>query len=386
MRALLVATAVLLGACSAAESAPAHQAWVEVKGVGHVVVAAAPEGHGLWLLGGGVIGSDGVNRVAIWSAVAPAGPWRRNTQEPVPGRDGPNETIQGFGTRPGTGPLTAVGSRPSPTEGYPRPSTWTAPSGPPGPPVPPVWREVLAAREVYGGPNVVAIAGMGAGPHGYFIAGTWLAPNGHVVAAVWRSPGGVKWTRNDTDPAFDAGAGTQSYAFAVADGPTGVLLGGTTATPVRGDPTREIPTLWRSADGVRWRRLPALPPGGRGAVHAVRALANGWVAAGQVAEHPEVWLVGADLHTSGAVLPGAAGAVVDDLAVTPGAVLAAGVSAAGTIVVWRATRNGDRLSGWRLVTPPAAGTGWSGASLAAAGNQLVLVASNDATSRVWRAA
>src|SRR5262249_8927714 len=161
-------------------------------------------------------------------------------QVPVAGRDGPNETIQGFGTRPATGPLTAVGSRPSPTEGYPRPSTWTASSGGPGRPA---WRGGRAARGVERRPKVVGVPRMGAGPHGYFVAGTWLAPDGHVVAAVWRSPDGVQWTRNDTDPAFDAGAGTQSYAFSVADGPGGVLLGGATATPRPGDPTREIPTL-----------------------------------------------------------------------------------------------------------------------------------------------
>jgi hypothetical protein len=383
MRVLLVVTAVLLGACRAAAPAPASQAWTEVKGLGHVVVAAPPDGPGPWLLGGSVRGPDGVNRVAIWSAAGPAGQWRRDAVAPVAGRDGPNETIQGFGSPPGAGPLAAVGSRPSPTEGYPRPSTWVTASGRPGLPA---WREVLASRELFGGPSVVAIAGMGAGPHGYFIAGTWLAPDNHVVAAVWHSAAGVEWTRDDTAPAFDAGPGTQSYAFDVADSPAGVLLGGTTAQPAPGAPARETATLWFSADGLRWARLPALPGAGRAVVHAVRDLGTGWVAAGQAGGQPEVWLVEAGLPVSGQALTGAPGATIDDLAVTPGAVLAAGVTAAGEVMLWRATRHAGQVGGWRRVSPPPAGPAWSGASLAAAGNQVVLVAFNDATSRVWRSA
>jgi hypothetical protein len=352
--------------------------------VGHVVAAASPAGQGGWLLGGGVIGPDGVNRVAIWSAAAPAGPWRRNALSPVAGRDGPNETIQGFGTRPGPGPLTAVGSRPSPTEGYPRPSTWLAPAGGTGPST---WQEILAARELFGGPNVVAIAGMGAGPHGYFVAGTWLAPDNHVVVSVWRSPTGAGWRRDDTEPSFDAGPGTQSYALTVADGPSGVLLGGTTATPAPGDPTRQLPTLWHSADGAHWTRLPPLRiPGlpGRGAVRAVRVLGAGWLAAGQAGSRPEAWTVDAQLRSSGRALPGPAGTTVTDLAVTPSSMLATGVTPAGTVLVWRAARQGEHLGAWRAVSPPPAGPGWSGASLAAAGDQVVLVVFNDTTSGVWR--
>jgi hypothetical protein len=243
---------------------------------------------------------------------------------------------------------------------------------------------VLAARELFGGPSVVAIAGMGAGPHGYFVAGTWLAPDNHVVASVWRSATGARFSRDDTEPAFDAGPGTQSYALAVADGPQGVLLGGTTATPAPGDPTRQVPTLWYSQDGTHWTRLAPLP--GRGVVHAARALDHAWVVAGEADSRPEVWAVDALLRSSGRGLPGPEGATVTDLAVTTDAVIAAGVTPAGTVLVWRAARHGDQLGAWRRVGSPPAGPGWSGASLAAAGNQVVLVVFNDTTSRVWRAA
>jgi hypothetical protein len=381
MRALLVATVLLLVACSAQSSAPVRHTWIEVHGLGHVVVAAPPAGPAPWLLGGGVIGPDGVNQVAIWSAAGPAGPWLRNSLAAVPGRDGPNETIQGFGTRAAPGPLAAVGSRPSPTEGYPRPSTWAAPAGSIGPPA---WQEALAARELFGGPNVVAVGGMGAGPHGYFVAGTWIAPDNHVVAAVWRSSAGVRWTRDDTDPAFDAGAGTESYAVSVADGASGILVGGTTARPAPGDPTRQLPTLWHSADGTGWTRLAALP--GSGGVRAVRALGIGWIAGGQAGTRPESWTVDANLRPSAEALPAPSGATVADLAVTPGAVLAAGLMPAGTLLLWRASRHGDKLGTWQTVTPPPTGTGWSGVSLAAAGNQVVLVVFNATRTRVWRSA
>jgi hypothetical protein len=380
---VLAATALVLAACSASSSGSARPAWTEVKGLGHVVAVAAPSGQAPWLLGGGVIGPDGVNHVAIWSALGPAGPWVSDKMTPVAGRDGPNETIQGFGTGAGTGPPAAVGSRPSPSEGYPRPSTWVVAPGPPGAPS---WQEVLASRELFGGPNVVSIGAMGAGPHGYFIAGTWLAPDNHVVAAVWHSGEGLQWVRHDTDPAFDAGPATQSYAFTVADGPSGILLGGTTATPTPADPTREVGTLWHSTDGDRWARLAGWGDGGRSVVRAVQALGTGWVAAGQVRSQPATWVVDAGLHTSRQPLPGASGTTVDDLTVTTGAVLAAGLKPDGAIVIWEAPRRGDQLGGWRPVVPPPAGPGWSGARLAAAGKQLVVVAFNATGSEVWQAA
>jgi hypothetical protein len=378
---LLAVVAVLMAACQAPVPGPIPQTWIEVKGLGHVISAAPPGARSGWLLGGGVIGPDGVNQVAIWSAAQPSGPWRRDAMAPVPGRDGPNETIQGFAIPAGSGLLAAVGSRPSPTEGYPRPSTWTASAGPGSP----AWREALAARELFGGPNVVAIGGAGAGPHGYFIAGTWIGLDNHVVAAVWRSGAGLRWDRDDTEAAFDAGPASQSYALAVGDGPSGVLLGGTTAQPEPGDPTREIPTLWHSPDGAGWARLPTPPSGGRGVIRAVRALGTGWVAAGQAGSRPEAWTLTSGLHPSARTLPGAAAATVDDLAVTPTSVWAVGLTPAGSVLLWRAAHHGVQVRGWTAVNPPPAGVGWSGASLAAAGGELIVVASNSTRSEVWRA-
>jgi hypothetical protein len=387
MRARLAAIAIallsgLLGACSAS-AGPRSAAWSEVKGLGHVVVVTAPGAGGPWLLGGGLAAGNGVIHVSIWSAPAPSGPWRQDALSSIPGRDGPNETILGFARPAGLGPMTAFGSRPSPTEGYPRPSTWFASSGGAAAPS---WQEVLADRELFGGPNVVAVGEMSSGPHGYFVTGTWIGPDVHVVAAVWRSPDGVHWTRDDTDPAFDAGPGTESYAYDVADGASGLLLGGTTATPTRQDPTKEVGTLWHSTDGTRWTRLPPLPgTGSRLTVRAVRPLGAGWVAGGSAGARPEVWVVDDRLGVRARALPAAGGAAVYGLAVTPGSVLAAGVTPAGAGLVWAASRHGDRLGDWRLVSPPPAGGGWSGASLAVGAGQVVLVMFDDDGSEVWRA-
>jgi hypothetical protein len=279
--------------------------------------------------------------------------------------------------------MTAFGSRLSPTEGYPRPSTWFASSGRAAAPS---WQEVLADRELFGGPNVVAVGGMSSGPHGYFITGTWIGPDVHVVAAVWRSADGLHWTRDDTDPAFDAGPGTQSYGYDVADGASGLLLGGTTATPSRQDPTREVGTLWHSTDGDRWTRLPPVPgKGSRVTVRAVRPLGPGWVAAGGAGAQPEIWLVDAHLRVKTQALPAAGGATVYDLAVTPESVLAAGITPSGAAMVWAASRHYQQLGRWRLVNAPPAGAGWSGASLAAAAGQLVVVIFDDHSSELWRA-
>jgi hypothetical protein len=122
MRARLAATAVLLagllGACSAS-TGPRSAVWNQVKGPGHVVVVAAGGPGAPWLLGGGTGAGNGINQVAIWSAAAPAGPWRADAVSPVPGRDGPNETILACAHQSGAGPITASGSWLSPTEGYP---------------------------------------------------------------------------------------------------------------------------------------------------------------------------------------------------------------------------------------------------------------------------
>jgi hypothetical protein len=190
-RVSIAAIVFLLAACGSSSPSPRPQTWTEVRALGHVVAVAPPDAGRGWLLGGGVLGPGGVNQVAMWSAASPAGPWGRDPVDPVPGRDGPNETILGFAGNGVARQVVAFGSRPSPTEGHPRPSTWTAAPGAAAP----YWQEALAGRELFGGPNVVAVGRPGARPHGYFIAGTWIGPADQVVVVldnpdtsqVWRA-------------------------------------------------------------------------------------------------------------------------------------------------------------------------------------------------------
>jgi hypothetical protein len=120
-------------------------------------------------------------------------------------------------------------------------------------------------------------------------------------------------------------------------------------------------------------------------IRAVRALGTGWVAGGEVASQPEAWTLTSGLRPSARTLPGAPGATVDDLAVTPASVWAVGVTPAGSVVVWRAARQGDRVRSWTEIRPPPVGGGWSAASLAAAGSQVIVVASSPTRSQVWQA-
>ncbi len=387
-RVAIVAIVLLLAACGSSTPGLRPQIWTEVPGLGHVVAAAPPDAGRAWLLGGGVLGPGGINQVAMWSAASPAGPWRRDPVAPVPGRDGPNETILGFAGNGSARPEVAFGSRPSPTEGYPRPSTWTASPGA----VPPYWREALAPRELFGGPNVVAVGRPAGGPHGYFIAGTWIGPANQVVAAVWASPDGTTWTRDDAEAAFADGPGTESYGFDVADGPSGVLMVGTTATPVPGDPERRSGGLWYAGAGASWVRLPGLTGSGQTVVNAVQTLGTGWLGGGQQGAHPTVWTIDASRRVAGAALPasggtasgGTASAAVDDIAVTPTSVLAVGVTAAGAPAIWTAARRGNRLGSWRPVGAPPAGAGWAQARVAAANGQVLVVLDNPERSEVWR--
>jgi hypothetical protein len=394
LAAVLVTVAVAtagLAACGRSTAPPPVAAqWSQVKGLGHVVAAEAPTGPGPWLLGGGVVTPDGINHVTIWVAAGPGGPWRTASMHPFPGRDGPTELILGL-----AGGNVALGSYRAPREGYPRPSTWTATEGSAAG----SWQEVLANRELFGGPNIVAIGddaggGLTSGPHGYHIAGTWIGPGNRVVAAVWSSGDGHIWTRDDIDPAFTAGSGTQSYGADVADGETGLLMVGTTAEPSPSDPTRVVGALWYSSGGGKWRRLPALAGAQQVVVDVDRPIptvtgSEGWLAAGQRtsvgAEQPTVWMVGADLRARATTLPGPP-AVVTDLAMTERTVWAAGVTRTGAPVVWNAPLHGGRPSGWRLVTAPAAGAGWEQARLAAGGGQVLLVLFDVSRSEVWRTA
>lgn len=242
-----------------------------------IVETAASGPGGGWLLGGVTVGSDGTRRVTIWVATGPSGTWRPASMVAVPGRDGPNETV--FSIAGDSAHLVAFGYRRSPTEGYPRPSTWL--SSAPGD-----WHEILEDREFLGGPNVIGFGGLTFGPHGFTLSGTWTDSRGRPTLAVWRSVDGSLWSRDSTEAAFDGDGAHIPLATGVADGATGILVTGTVEAPTRADPGHRQGGLWFSATGRSWTRV-ASNPGDRGSAgsstfDAVADVPGGWLVAGTV--------------------------------------------------------------------------------------------------------
>ena len=263
-----------------------------------------------WLIGGvivtpqpantqGLVVTNETRQVAIWEAATPGARWNLARMNPVPGRDGPFETVLNF-ARSGATPV-AFGSRASPTEGYPRPSTWTRTEA--------GWQEALAPRELFGGPNIVGFGGMAAGPHGVFIAGTWSDSHGHAEASVWKSPDGSEWARV-SDPSFEGTQGETPIGEGVADNRNGVLMIATVEAPTPVSPGAEHGGAWYSQDGRHWNRLNQ-PMADHSTFGAVVPAGPGWLVAGTVGagsnRRAAVWTLGSR-PTLGEprLLPGAA--------------------------------------------------------------------------------
>ncbi|MGI8491791.1 MAG: hypothetical protein ACR2NJ_03390 [Acidimicrobiales bacterium] len=327
--------------------------------------------------------------VAVWSATSPAGPWRANTMEPVPGRDGPFEAILGFARRGAQ--AVAFGSRPSPGEGYPRPSTWLS-AGTGG-----VWQEQLENREFFGGPYIVGLGGITAGPHGFTIAGTWSHFRGHAIATVWQSDDGTQWRRNDQDPSFAGAQGEIPFANDVADNTSGLLLAGTADAPDPARPTYQRGAIWYSTSGARWQRLFAadanLNAGPRTVLSAVRDQGSGWIIGGtrgaSGGERPFVWVVNTKLELRAMPLPIPSGhkdAAVSGVAVSSNEVVAVGVADGGP-AVWEAPLVHGAPGRWRSVNAPRgpALPGLRRVVVAASRTQVVVTMVNGDASQIWRA-
>lgn len=263
-----------------------------------------------WFIGGvivtpqpatteGLVVTNEQRKVAIWEAASPRGRWDLAGMNPVPGRDGPFETVLDFARRGATS--VAFGSRASPTEGYPRPSTWTRTIA--------GWQEALEPRELFGGPNIIGFGGMGAGPHGLFIAGTWSDSHGHAEASVWSSADGSAWARI-SDPSFEGTQGETPIGEGVADNKNGVLLIATIEAPTSQSPGAERGGGWYSQDGRYWTRVnPSTTT--QSTFGAVVPAGQGWLVAGTVgagsSRRPAVWTVrGRPTLGKPSLLPGAA--------------------------------------------------------------------------------
>jgi hypothetical protein len=352
-----------------------------------LVQTAAPGPGGGWLLGGVVIDPDGTRHVAIWASDRPAGPWTQAPMTAVPGRDGPNETI--FSIAGTTGRMAAFGYRRSPTEGYPRPSTWVSTPGPSA-----GWQEILENREFLGGPNVIGFANLVYGPHGFTLAGTWTDPQARPTLALWRSPDGTAWARDSTEPAFDGSADQIPVASGVADSPAGLLLVGTVETPEPGDPVREEGGLWFSPTGKSWSRVPVSatsePPASSTSFDAVTAIPGGWVVVGTErtadTSRPAAWLVDSRLGVGPPVqLPGSGpGGFTPRAAATYGSQVFVIGSTGDRSETWTAEVGSAGRLGWKVVSGPVgAGFPIDTAWVAAGREGVVVVLSGADRSAEW---
>ncbi|MDQ2728691.1 MAG: hypothetical protein M3Y91_12710 [Actinomycetota bacterium] len=352
-----------------------------------LTAVAAPSAGQPWLVGGDTLTPDGVTHVGVWTSPSPTGPWRQAAMNAAPDRDGPYETILGFARSANR--TVALGSRNSPEEGYPRPSTWTA-DGPST-----RWQETLASRELFGGPDIVALGAIAAGPHGYSVAGTWVSPYGHPGAAVWRSTDGMEFARDDTDPALAGGPGETPLALDVADNRRGILVVGSASAPKAGQAGHVRGAIWYSPTGASWQRLfasdPDLDRAGQTTVSTVRALGDGWLAAGTTVDgnqsRPMVWSIDATLRLRAQTLPAGAGqppVTISGLAVSATIAVVAGVGG-GRPVFWTAPVDGGRIGRWASVGPEPgpAPAGLRTVSVAAGAGAVTTVLSGPSTSQVW---
>lgn len=312
-----------------------------------------------WLIGGviatpqpaateGLVITNEQRQVAIWEAAAPRGLWDLAGMKPVPGRDGPFETVLNFARRGAAS--VAFGSRASPTEGYPRPSTWTRTAT--------GWREAVEPRELFGGPNIIGFGGMSAGPHGLFIAGTWSDSHGHAEASVWSSADGSGWARVSA-PSFEGTAGESPIGEGVADSKNGLLLIATVEAPTPQSPGAEHGGAWYSQGGTYWTRVnPSAST--QSTFGAVVPAGQGWLVAGTVgagsSRRAAVWTVGGrPALGKPSLLPGGAS---DDSRITAAwssatRLYVAGV-AGGRPALWSAGLDHHGAPrGWIRLQPPA---------------------------------
>lgn len=343
-----------------------------------LATVVAPATGRPWLAGGDTLTPDGVTHVGIWSASSPTCPWQQAAMHPAPDRDGPYETILGFATS--ASGTVALGSRNSPGEAYPRPSTWTDD----GASI--TWKEALAGRELFGGPNIVALGNIAAAR----TATPWPAHGSVPPAIRWRSTDGTQWVRNDTDPALAGQPGETPLALDVADNRRGVLVVGSASAPIPGHAGHQRGTMWFSPTGVSWVRLfgadAPLDQASQTAVTAVRAVGDRWVAAGTVGDRPMIWSVDTDLRLRAQALPftGQPPIAVSGLTVSATMAVAAGV-AGGQPVFWDAPVEHERLGRWRSVAPER-GRGPAGlrtVAVAAGPGGVTAILSGPTTSQVW---
>ncbi|WP_278187419.1 hypothetical protein [Micromonospora sp. R77] len=349
---------------------PVRPAWRSVTlpvppgAPGRLLLRDATACAGRWFVVGAVADAAGVPRPAAWTS-ADGSAW--TALRPVPRSPyGGENVLTAAGCRDGR--LAAVGGRSGGVHGNPRISTWRQVAD--GSLV-----EVPAEFEVFGGPDAVNVGRIAGGPRGWLVSGN-------------RSTGGAAWVAADGSDfrlvsgvpglAADA-AGRPWVADGVATG-SGWLLVGSVRSSGR---TGTDPAVWRSTDGLTWRRA-VLPAAGTDAdLQRVVGVGERAVAVGRRGDGLGAWLVDGGTGRAGG---GFGGSGTD----RPGRVwsLAAVAGGAFAVVAGDATGAGwfsrDGVA-WSPVAVPVAVPAGSDrtVAVAGAGASVLLLVDDSAGAGVW---
>ncbi|BCL12870.1 hypothetical protein [Micromonospora sagamiensis] len=266
--------------------------------------------------------------------------------------------------------IALLGAKSGGAHGNPRTSTWRQlPDG--------SLTETAAPFELFGGPRAVNVARITAGPAGWLIAGSR-----RDGAAVWASADAVRFElREGVAELAGDGRGRTSAHDAVAGPSAGWFVAGS-LLPAGGGSL--LPVAWTSGDAVTWRRWMLPATSGKGQAQRVARVGSTVLVVGSRGDGFGAWRWdGTDWREAGAFGAAAGPGVpwVDGLAVV-GAQVVAVAGDGGGYGMWHSP---DAGGSWRPVGMPAAvpDGGDSAVAVAGAGDRLVLVTDDGASSRVW---
>lgn len=249
--AVLVSVLLLSGCAEGAPPRPGPEplslAWRQVVlpappgGAGRPMVRDAAVCGGRWFVVGAVGDSSGGTRPAAWTS-ADGVSWSVLRTDPR-SFYGRQNVLSSVACRAGR--VAALGAKSGGAHANPRTSSWYAAADG-------VLHEVRAPFVLFGGSEAVNVARMSAGPADFLISGNRISG-----AAVWRSVDAERFSLVERAPGLASDASGETWAFDAVAVPDGWLVVGGWLPVGRID--RDV-MGWRSADGLTWRRVPAVAP------------------------------------------------------------------------------------------------------------------------------
>lgn len=374
MVALLAVTSVgLLAACGGgghAHPAPGpswHEQRLPADAGTRDVVQSALWCGGRWYVAGATADARGGTRPAVWAS--PDGSsWRPVALHPGPDYYAERAILTSLGCR--RGQLAGLGAKPGGAHGNPRVETWRQLGDG-------SLAAVRAPFEQYGGQDAVSVNRLAGGPEGYLIAGTRV-----TGAAVWSSPTGLRFVLHEDVP------GLASTAAATTQALDAVWWRG--SWTVVGDTTRSsgrlVGTVWSGPSAGAGPWTPVSLPGGTRVTTAERATvtASGPVVAGLDDAAFALWSRDGDgwalASTFGSVHAGATSpAFVSGLAWTGSRLVA---TYSDGVAFHLVSGTAGSMAAVPLPTPGVV-RGDRTVTVAAHGDQLLLLADDGRHSRLW---